>query len=307
MVDRSAAYDDTKYTGRGIVIVGGGKLLRSCLATIKLMRNMGVTLPIELWHKKDEMTQAQVDLFTPHNVKCKTFEGYVQRHLLEPVQTLGGPKLFQLKPLAILHSSFEEVLLIDADNTPTRNIEYLFDHPIYQSSGAVFWPDYWKTSLESPIWQLMDVPPVDMWEQESGQLLINKRKGWLALNLCVHMNSEFYMKLLNGDKDTFRFAWMATHTDFHFIETRMNPCGMLGDNGQFCGHSMLQHDFDGEPLFVHHTMAKDAFGSLGMQFDKEMVAVPEESGYVRAFPAGFVQRSSGPKPYCHNLQVRALA
>ena len=55
------------------------------------------------------------------------------------------------------------------------------------ATGAVFWPDFWKTDPANPIFRLTDTEPSDFpspWEQESGQLLVDKSKAWRALNLA---------------------------------------------------------------------------------------------------------------------------
>ena len=87
---------------------------------------------------------------------------------------------------------------------------YLFDEPEFEKVGTAFWPDFWKTSSLNPIWKIIggDAETAG-WEQESGQLMLKKTVTWTAINLAVHLNSDFYMKLLNGDKDTFRFSWLA--------------------------------------------------------------------------------------------------
>ncbi len=89
--------------------------------------------------------------------------------------------------------------------------------------------------MDNPIWSILDVDPIDEFEMESGQLVINKRKAWHALNLCEYLNQDFYMRLINGDKDTFRLAWYATKTPFYKIPTRVNPVGMMSPKGTFCG------------------------------------------------------------------------
>ena len=47
---------------------------------------------------------------------------------------------YQIKAFAILLSSFKEVLYIDADNFPVVDPSVLFDLPLYQQHGALFWP-----------------------------------------------------------------------------------------------------------------------------------------------------------------------
>ena len=197
------AYPAHTFHGRGIVMVAGGSILGSALVSISLLRQYGCTLPIELWHLQAELSSHDAELLAQFDVQPKVFEDFVSKADLEPIPSNVGLRVFQLKPLAMLYSSFEEVLLIDADNAPLRNPEYLFDAAEYRSAGALFWPDFWKTSPANPIWDIVHVDEqsgVKAFEQESGQIIVNKKQSWTALNLCVHFNSEFYMQLLNGDK-----------------------------------------------------------------------------------------------------------
>jgi alpha 1,2-mannosyltransferase len=88
-----------------------------------------------------------------------------------------GARPFQLKPMALMYTDLEEVLLIDADSTPLRDPTFLFDDARYLAAGTVFWPDYWVTANENPIWDVLGIAPSRQLEQESGQLLVNKAKA----------------------------------------------------------------------------------------------------------------------------------
>ncbi|GAQ91132.1 Hypothetical protein KFL_007320050 [Klebsormidium nitens] len=174
---------------------------------------------------------------------------------IEVVETNVGPRMFGVKPLVLLHSSFEEVLLIDDDNLPVRNPAYLFEDQQYRESGATFWPDYWRTSTLNPIWELVGAEPHG-YAQESGQLLINKRKGWVALAVALLFNQAPYRLLLNDDKDTYRFAWMAVKQPFSFVRQPVGTTGMINSKDELCGTTMLQFDLDGREIFLHHNMLR---------------------------------------------------
>jgi hypothetical protein len=224
-------------------------------------------LRIQIWHLgAAEIPSSARGFFEEYVVE--TYD--ILDHVTEVVniQSNVGYRPFQLKPMALLFTDLEEVLMLDADNTPTVDPTFLFEDKRYQATGTLFWQDYWKTHPENPVWDLLDLEPsVDDWEQESGQLLINKKAAWKAILLLQHLQSDLYYSLLNGDKDTFRFSWMAAGVDF-----AMNPIwpaaigvprnhpsalapGADTDAG-FCGHTMGQYDFDGELLFVHHNQLK---------------------------------------------------
>jgi hypothetical protein len=259
--------DPSLSQGRGIVFVSGGDLLCVAMASIRMLRDMGCTLGIELWHLRAELSSSQGKQLSDLAVIPMCFEDHVASGLLQPIDSNVGLRLFQLKALAIKHSSYEEVLLLDSDNTPLRDPTSLFLRLKDLRSSALFWPDYWMTHTENPVWDILDVKARQEWEQESGQILVNKRLAWPALNLCVHLNSPFYMQLLNGDKDTFRFAWMASHTPFTMVPSRALPVGQLSPDGVFCGHTMLQHDLDGSPLFLHHNQLKRRADTAVIRFD----------------------------------------
>lgn len=235
--------------GKGIVICAGGFTYLTCAwINIRLLRKKGCSLPVELWYQKGELTQEMKTELQTLNVTCRSFSDYFSEAISNG---------YRLKPLAILHSGFEEILFLDADNNCLRDPAFLFQNDIYKSTGAVFWPDYWKTEKKNPVWQIVDCEDRDDVEQESGQLQINKKKCWKELNLCLFFNLDpFYYKILWGDKDTFRFSWMALRTPFHMIEQGVGALGFQQEEIGFVSLAMVQHDFHGKPIFIHANLLK---------------------------------------------------
>ena len=125
-----------------------------------------------------------------------------------PVRRLNG---WELKPYALIHSSFAEVLLLDADNVAVRNPEFLFVEPEYQRCGAIFWPDYNRLGRNRSIWEICGVAFKDEPEFESGQIVVDKARCWKALQLAMHLNewSDYYYEHIYGDKETFHMACAA--------------------------------------------------------------------------------------------------
>src|SRR5437016_7277353 len=142
-----------------------------------MLRRFGCRLPIQLWYLgKKEMDEHMKALVLPFGVEC------IDAHAVRkefPARILGG---WQLKPYAILHSPFREVLLLDADNVPVVNPEFLFETRQFRSSGAVFWPDFDKPKNEKvqAIWQSTGLEQPEEQEFESGQILVNKEQCWKA-------------------------------------------------------------------------------------------------------------------------------
>lgn len=302
------------FTGRGIVVVGGGDYLEPVLVLVALLRAQGCQLPIEVWHVgPEEMPPESTDRLRQvggSGVTPVDFHSMVPASSLEPVMSNVGPRRFQLKPLALAHTRFEQVLMLDADNAPVRDPTYLFDDLDFVKTGVLFWPDFWMTTPDNPIWDALGIPMHATargdWELETGQLLLHKSPlTWRALQLTVYLNREEYMhRLLNGDKDTFRLAWLATQTPFTMVPTRplivgcgdktcaeldpkfeqratlddqrrehedwvYDPFGVHCSNCSsihFCGHTMLQHDMRGHPIFVHHNQLKRLLFPPGKNF-----------------------------------------
>eukprot|EP01147_Barroeca_monosierra_P001957 gene1957-5045_t len=276
-------YPIDRFHDKGIIIVAGGKYLRSALVSIHMLRQLGCTLRIQVWHLgSQEMKSTHLEILHKYDVETRDFIEYVPPELLTPIKTSVGLRTFQLKPLAILYTDLKEVLLLDSDNTPLMDPTYLFTEEIYKSLGTLFWRDYWKSSSGNPIWEIIGIDPHETWEQESGQLLIDKRKAWAGLNLCIQFNNEFYMQFINGDKDTFHFAWMAAGTPFYFNTHLPAAIGsyredVVDSESGFCGHTMLQYDLDGRPLFIHHNQLKDTILPLGENFKFQKRLVKETS------------------------------
>ncbi len=159
-----------------------------------------------------------------------------------------------MKGYAILHSSFEEVLLLDADNCPVRDPAFLFDTPEYAKYGAIFWPDFGRFAPEREVWAAAGIAFRDEPEFESGQIVVNKRRCWKALNVAMHLNeySDWWYRLIHGDKDTFHLAWRKIGQDY-----AMPSRGVEAMDG-----TMLQFDFAGERLFQHRNLAKWKLGDL---------------------------------------------
>ena len=132
--------------------------------------------------------------------------------------------------------------------------------------------------------------------------MINKRKAWAEVNLLVHFSSGFYMQLINGEKDSLRYVCHALGSSCHMIEARVVPVGMLKPNGRLCGHTLLQHDFDGQALFVHHNMVKTRAGSVGVNFKHMMVPKHGLSRGVRAVATPALTLDTGVKLNCFELQ-----
>jgi ADP-heptose:LPS heptosyltransferase len=239
------AYPD-RYQGRGIVICGGGvRYFTSAWVCINLLRHLGCQLPIQLWYLgRKEMDERMKSIVVPLGVKC--VDAFTVRKRF-PARILHG---WELKPYAILHSCFQEVLFLDADNVPVVNPEFLFETPQYRSTGAIFWPDYEhnKDAKAAAIWRSCGVARPNEAEFETGQIVLDKERSWAALSLTMwfNENSDFYYRYVYGDKETFHLAFRKLKQAYSLVQ---KPIHSLAG-------TMCQHDFEGRRIFQHRNIDK---------------------------------------------------
>ncbi len=225
--------------GRGIVIcTGGAKYFPAAWVCASMLRHLGCRLPIQFWHLGErELDQRMREATADLDVTCVDAE---ELRLTRPARRLGG---WELKAYAILHSRFREVILLDADNVPLIDPATLLDAPEYRQHGAIFWPDRRNLKPDNLIWSICEVPYRDEPEFESGQIVVDKRRCWEALNLAMHYNehSDFYYAHIYGDKDTFHLAFHRTGKSY-----TMPATGVFWLDGTLC-----QHDFEGKRILQH--------------------------------------------------------
>ncbi|KAI3403722.2 hypothetical protein KGF56_003445 [Candida oxycetoniae] len=166
--------------GDGIVYLAGGKYDQLAYLSIKLLREQGSILPVEVIVPKREEYDIQFcDKILPTlNGKCKLMTDYVPQSYfdtvinnakknsknvdikenphMDPMRALG----YQLKNIAIFISSFENILYLDADNLPIKNPDILFANKPFTDKGMVVWPDLWRRST-SPLFYDVTSASVD--------------------------------------------------------------------------------------------------------------------------------------------------
>ncbi|CAI5731358.1 unnamed protein product [Hyaloperonospora brassicae] len=244
---------------RGIVLVVYEKLLLGAYVSVRSLRAMGCTLPIEMWYdpRETDVGHPLVQLLV--------------RELHVGLRVLDDPRAttFYTKLYAVFYSAFDQVLLLDADNFAVRDPTYLFDAPEFVHTGAMFWPDYWRPGNTifniqetSFVWEFFGLTYTDAFEQESGQVLIDRRRHYKALNVLMYYGFSLPrafedLRLVWGDKDLFRFAWLKTKSPFYMSP---RPPGAAGtkhpDYDLFCGVTMVQYDAAGRVLFLHRNTEK---------------------------------------------------
>ena len=170
-------YPQELYKGRGIVILAGGRFSPFATTGMGMLREIGCTLPVEIWMKDKQEEKAGW---------CKDIkqDGMVCRRLSDYMDTSKMESGYQLKVNSILFSSFEHILFLDADNVPVNNPDAIFDARTYTDTGVILWPDYWKHSgapfLPFEVGLSDDASEILRQDQtaESGQLVWDKKRHW---------------------------------------------------------------------------------------------------------------------------------
>ncbi|RZK01752.1 MAG: hypothetical protein EOO43_23925, partial [Flavobacterium sp.] len=95
------AYPKDRFIGKGIVMCAGGIEYVTCAyVCIKALRTLGCVLPIEVWHRADEMCCDSIKMIESAGASCRSFSSEIESKF----------NSVALKPAAIVESSFEEVL-----------------------------------------------------------------------------------------------------------------------------------------------------------------------------------------------------
>jgi hypothetical protein len=183
--------------GRGIVCTAGDGQAPYLLASIASFRRLGCTLPVEIMYLGD------ADLSEDYRAELEALEGVITRDLSQMINDEGWKLAgWAAKPFAILHSSFREVLFIDADALFFINPELLFDDPLYVQTGALFFKDRLLMPESKKHWlQQILARPVSkqvmqsrFWRgesghmQESGAMVVDKWRHFVALLMVTRMN-----------------------------------------------------------------------------------------------------------------------
>ncbi|CCE61511.1 hypothetical protein TPHA_0A04380 [Tetrapisispora phaffii CBS 4417] len=248
------------YSKQGIVMVGGGKFSMLAFLIIKTLRNLGTTLPVEVFippvdeAEKDDFCK---DVLPNFNAKCIFISDVLPEEQIKTFDFKG----YQFKSLALISSSFEDLLLLDADNFPVKNLDNIFDQEPYKSKGLILWPDFWRRTTTPVYYQIADVPvdytkrvrnsiddltPPEIYTEnldtvplhdlqgtipdpstESGQLLINKKQHVPTLLLSLYYNingPNWYYPMFTqkaaGEGDKETFIAAAVYYDLPFYQVK---------------------------------------------------------------------------------------
>ncbi|OQR89195.1 hypothetical protein THRCLA_09864, partial [Thraustotheca clavata] len=140
----------TKYTPkfpwakRGIVMCLYDHVLPMGVGLLQELRSLGNFDPVQVYHcLPKELSQLSIDILLSDPLVeiidvCSLLEA---TRLFKNTEAAEAFQNFWLKPLALLYSSFEEVMLVDVDDIFFENPSRLWQTQAYQSTGTLFFYD----------------------------------------------------------------------------------------------------------------------------------------------------------------------
>lgn len=257
----------------GIVTTSTAASVLSAYVLVRVLREVhACDLPIQVWHLA-ELSREDCQLLEAFpDVACRNLAPFVAD--ASPGEVEG----YAIKALALVHCPFRHAIFLDNDNVPALNPAILLSTPEYRRAGALFWPDLWVGRLPAAQ-RSSDAVPTQGWQAlaficgvrdlrqllasntgegaraqqgffswfESGQLVIDRARHARALCALrfLNMHGKITYRLVQGDKDTFLFAWLGTRSSFALASSRAIPVGAVvraSATGRlaFCGHTMGQ-------------------------------------------------------------------
>ena len=301
-IKNAPEYPKDTFSGRGIVIVGGNqsKYQTSYWVAIHALRRSGCMLPIQLWFPEREAPDCDRNKALQN--MGVTVHSFV--HLFDTSESKqgnsqdtgdDGPVVtnhFMFKILALVFSSFQEVLFLDSDNIVLSDPSSLFTSDMYLDTGSIFWMDFWLGSSAPDLQVVLGASTKVHHTHESGQMLLDKKKVWEALRLAFFMNVHdevFYPLTVNylglGDKEIIPMAFLHLKLPYGLVPHGPDHVGVqVHPRSETLGNTMMQHDLDGHPMFLHTTLGKST-----------SFVPAHETSYVRRWQASNIHGTDLPR------------
>ena len=238
---------------KGIVYVSGEDYYWLTILSIKFIRDhmKDKTTPIEIFVPFRDANDHYCNKIsmTYDNVKCLYFSDYLS---WQQMKKISG---YQYKSLALLLTSFNDILYLDSDNIPINNIQEMFEDENYRKTGFVSWPDFWKRSTNYKFYKMSGLsnyanPISTIPSIESGQILINKNSHLKTLLLSYYYNfygPEYFYPIFSqgfpgeGDKETFYLASrVVNEKSFVITGQTTKSFGYKDKNSKYIGQGILQ-------------------------------------------------------------------
>lgn len=204
----------------GIVIAAGGAYFDSAYVSIRIIRDiLKCELPIEMWYLgPDELQPWMTEALEGLNV---TTIDAIQLALKK--KTRQAPTGYKIKSFALMHTTLQHVLFLDADSYPLFNPTELFEIDRYKSKGVVFFKDQKRFDIPRRAYEIFGTRYRGEEGFENGQLLID----------TVRCNRELQL-----------WRWMDDRSEYYHAQKGENEWVGLGDC--FTAHMAWRYFRDSE-------------------------------------------------------------
>ncbi|GAN02981.1 alpha-1,3-mannosyltransferase [Mucor ambiguus] len=264
----------SQHTQGIVMCVGNGQFQHAATSVHAVREILKSDLPIEIFYiDRYDLSQEKIDYFNSiPNVKTQDISKRINNYYTR----FGG---WALKPYAVLASSFTEVILMDADVFMVKKPESFFEDEGYKKTGALFFLDrtLFNNYHEGRKWLKSFLPTHSTYlkesrwwkttsthEQESGIVVIDKRKGLFGLLATCKMNDKLERDRVSyrhshGDKETFWIGFEMIQAPYAFVRSYGAVIGGLGDAGAagtVCGNQ-LHLDTNNRPWWWNGGILRD--------------------------------------------------
>lgn len=211
------------YAGSGVVISASKLHLPGAVNVVIQLRELGSKLPVEVFVDSEASYNKHVcEVLLPRfNAKCMVIE----RELGPKEYRKYALEKFQMKALAILLSSFDHTIVLDADNYPIKNVDALFASEPYQRTKFILWPDIWHKGAAPLYYEIARFTPGEPVRRNglrndgnySEYVTKNKETDVLFHDLdgLPTFTSVESGQLVVSKKEHFRALLLATYYNFH--------------------------------------------------------------------------------------------
>lgn len=283
---------EASFKGRGIVISLGSKYVKLAVHAIKIFRTLGCNWPVEIFYngEQDLDSKSIQHLTSMPNVEVRNIQDYFDNDYLK----LEG---WDLKPFAMLASSFAEVMLVDADAVFVQNPVVLVQDPGYLETGTAFFYDrtmggfsdhnitHWlQTFLPGPMSTTMLNSRLynrrTHYEQESGVVVIDKTRRLMGMLAACRLNCpperDELHKFTHGDKESFYLGCEMAGEPYYFVPSMSGSIGRVRDR-KVCG-KLAHFDRHDKLLWFNDGIVDNKHASESEPFKYEYYAIEGKHG-----------------------------
>ncbi|QSS55023.1 alpha-1,2 mannosyltransferase [Histoplasma capsulatum var. duboisii H88] len=234
---------------RGIVSAATKRDLPTLLVSLRMLRQRGTRFPVEVFiASKSEYDDIVCGVILPGlNANCIVMSDILG---VNPNYNVAR---YWLKSFAMLFSSFEQILWLDADCFPLHDAIEIFQSEPFTEIGLVTWPDFWVSSASPYFYNITSQPQPSLSERASTngrQFLISKKTHAKTLLLASYYNyygTMHYYRLLGqgapgeGDKESFLAAASVLNQPFYAVREPIRSIGRLNADGNMTAYAMVQY------------------------------------------------------------------